>query len=66
MKAKIKTEIFENFMKENNLSKSQFCKMCKISPSTFKKIMNNDLHFCTSALFKIEKTIKVKIFQMFE
>lgn len=66
MTYKIKTEIFESFIKENNLSTAQFCKMCNISPCTFKKIMNNDFHFCISALFKIEKMIKVQVFQMFE
>ena len=66
MKYKIKTEIFENFIKENNLSTAQFCKMCKISPCTFKNIMNNDFDFCISALFKIEKVINVQVFQMFK
>ena len=41
----IKTEIFENYMKEHNLSKNAFCKLCKISPSVLKKIMNNQNNF---------------------
>ena len=39
MKNTIKTELIENFIKDNNLSKSKFCKMCKISQSTLNKIM---------------------------
>ena len=42
MKNTIKTELIENFIKENNLSKSKFCKMWKISQSTWNKIMTNN------------------------
>ncbi len=45
MKNIIKTELIENFVKENNLSKSKFCKMCKISQSTLYKIMTNGENF---------------------
>ena len=38
MKNTIKTELIENFIKDNNLSKSKFCEMCKISQSTLNKI----------------------------
>lgn len=38
MKNTIKTELIESFIKDNNLSKSKFCKMCKISQSTLNKI----------------------------
>lgn len=66
MENKIKTKILENFMKDNQLSKTQFCKLCKISPSTFQKIMTNNFHFKISALFKIAKVINIQVFQMFE
>ena len=52
MKNTIKNELIENFIKENNLSKSKFCEMCKISQSTLNKIMTNSENFRIIALFK--------------
>lgn len=65
MKNTIKTEIIEKYMNENKLSKTKFCKMCKISPSTLNKIMTNDDNFGIIALFKIARVIKVQVYQMF-
>lgn len=65
MKNTIKTEIIENFLFENKLSKTKFCKMCKIGPSTLNKIMTNNDNFGIIALFKIAKVIKVQVYQMF-
>ncbi len=62
----IKPEIFENYMKEHNLSKTAFCELCKISPSVLKKIMNNQNNFYIIALFRIAKVIKMEVYQMFE
>ena len=62
----IKTEIFENYMKEHNLSKNAFCKLCKISPSVLKKIMNNQNNFYIIALFRIARVIKMEVYQMFD
>ena len=57
MKNTIKTEIIENFMLENKISKSKFCKMCKISLSTLNKIMTNDDNFGIIELFKIARVL---------
>lgn len=65
MKNTIKTEIIENFMLANQISKTKFCKMCKISPSTLNKIMTNDDNFGIIALFKIARVVKVQVYQMF-
>lgn len=65
MKNTIKTELIENFVKENNLSKSKFCKMCKISQSTLNKIMTNSENFRIIALFKIARVLKIQVYQMF-
>ena len=61
----IKTELIENYIKENNLSKSKFCKMCKISQSTLYKIMTNGENFRIIALFKIARVLKIQVFEMF-
>ena len=65
MKNTIKTELIENFVKENNLSKSKFCKMCKISQSTLNKIITNNENFRIIALFKIARVLKIQVFEMF-
>lgn len=64
MKNTIKTEIIEKYIIKNKLSKTKFCKMCKISPSTLNKIMTNDDNFGIIALFKIARVIKVQVYQM--
>lgn len=65
MKNKIKSELIENFIKDNNLSKSKFCKMCKISQSTLDKIMTSNENFRIIALFKIARVLKIQVYQMF-
>ena len=65
MKNKIKSELIENFIKDNNLSKNKFCKMCKISQSTLDKIMTNSENFRIIALFKIARVLKIQVYQMF-
>ena len=65
MKNTIKTELIENFINDNNLSKSKFCKMCKISQSTLNKIMTNSENFKIIALFKIARVLKIQVFEMF-
>ena len=65
MKNTIKIEIIKNYLLKNKISKTKFCKMCKISPSTLNKILANDDNFEIIALFKIAKVIKVEVYQMF-
>ena len=65
MKNTIKTVLIENFIKDNNLSKSKFCKMCKISQSTLNKIITNNENFRIIALFKIARVLKIQVFEMF-
>ncbi len=65
MKNTIKTEIIEKFILENEISKTKFCKMCKISPNTLNKIIANDFNFEIVALFKIARVIKIEVYQMF-
>lgn len=65
MKNLIKTEIIENYLQENNLSKTKFCKMCGISHSTFRKIMDNDSNSSLVALFKVVKVMKIHLYEIF-
>lgn len=63
---KINTDLIERFMRERSLSKAQFCKMCKIAPSTFNKIMKNDHDFYLNALYRIKKIMQIQLFELFE
>ena len=65
MKKTIKTEIIKNYILENKMSKTKFCNLCKIAPSTLNKIMANDDNFRIIALFKIARVIKVRVHQLF-
>ena len=62
----IKTEILEDYIEKHNLSKTKFCKLCKISPSVLKKIMCNQDNFYIIALFRIARVIGIEVYQMFE
>ena len=60
-----KSEILEEYRKENNPSKQQFCKLCKISTNTYKKILNNENVIITS-LFRIARVLNIHVCEMFE
>lgn len=66
MKITFKKELFKNFMKENNLSVTKFCKLCKIDVSVYYKIMNDKTNFRINVLFKIAKVLKIQVYQMFK
>ena len=65
MQDTIKTEIIGSYMKEHNLSKNKFCKMCNVNIQTLNKILNNDFRFRVNALFKIARVLKIEVYQMF-
>ncbi|MCH5160210.1 MAG: helix-turn-helix transcriptional regulator [Clostridiales bacterium] len=62
----VKTELSAKYIEENNLSRTKFCQICKISTTTLKKIMNNDGIFRITALFKIARVLNVYIHELFK
>lgn len=65
MKNLINVKVFENYMKENNLNKTQFCKLCGIGLSTFNKLItNNYKHLSTMVLCKIANATNITPNQM--
>lgn len=64
MKDTINVTMIENYRKENNLTKTSFCKLCKISVSTYNKILKGE-NFNATALFKIARVLNVHIHQLF-
>lgn len=63
MKDKFKTEIIENYLKENKMSKTEFCKLCGISQGTLSRIINNG-NYRIDALFKISRVVKIQVYKM--
>ena len=59
-----KNEVFEDYMKTHNLSKSGFCKLCKISYSTFNKILTDDFNIRISVFDKIYQATGIKFTDM--
>lgn len=75
MRNRIKIEMVYDYMKNNNLLKTKFCKLCNISPAIFKKIEMFNLsgrkvvkgyNFNIATLFKIAKFIGIKLYEFFE
>lgn len=64
MKWYIRSEIIENFIKENNFTKIEFCKMCNISLNTLNKVLNNSGNFYLTTIVKIVKIIDIKFSQI--
>ncbi|MBQ8909231.1 MAG: hypothetical protein IJY90_02990 [Clostridia bacterium] len=65
MKNEINAEMILNYIKENNLTKTSFCKLCKIGLDTFERIMSNIRNYRIIALFKIARVMKIGVYQMF-
>ena len=63
---KIKTEIIRTYIARNNLSKSSFCRQCKIGYNTLNKIFNDDERFRITVLLKISKALGIQIQELFE
>ncbi len=64
MKNEFKTEIIENYLKENKISKTKFCRLCGINPCTLQRVMNNE-NYKINALFKIARVVKIQVYEMF-
>lgn len=56
----IKAEVIYQFIQDNNLTKKQFCEKCKISQSTFYRMLSGN-NFRISAIFKIAVFMHKKI-----
>lgn len=65
MENNINVKLINNFMKENNFTKSRFAHKCKISPSTLNKILQGNDNVGLLAVFKIARTIKKELHELF-
>lgn len=60
-----KTELIGNYIVENKISKTEFCKRCKIGTQTLKKIYNHNDNYKIIALFKIARLLEIRICDLF-
>ena len=58
MKKWIKVELITNYLKQNKLSKTEFCRRVGISVGVLNKILSNNINFRIDAIWKIAKVIK--------
>lgn len=61
----INTAIIEKYLKDNSLSKTKFCKMCKIQVSTYNRILSDKV-FGIVALFKMAKVMNIQVHKLFK
>jgi len=65
MKEIFNLEIIKNYMRDNNLTKTKFCKLSKISVKTFNKIINQQANFRSIAIFRVAKTMQIPVHLLF-
>lgn len=58
MKNWIRIDLIKDYLKDNNMSKVEFCRRVGISIGVLNKILTNKLNFRTDALIKIARQIK--------
>lgn len=65
MKTVININLIKDYIKDNNLTNPEFCKLCKISALTFERIMKDDLEVDLTAIFRISRILDVRLCEMF-
>lgn len=65
MSSSFNKKIILDFMKEHNLSKSKFCKLCGFGMTTLNKILNDDHSLRLNVLRKLSKTMDIEIKDFF-
>ncbi|MCI8596421.1 MAG: helix-turn-helix transcriptional regulator [Clostridia bacterium] len=61
----INVELIKQYIKENKLSVKEFCKQCKVSVSTYYKIINGK-NFDLIYLYRIAKRLHLSIHEIFK
>ena len=66
MKNFIKKSLIEDYLKEKNLSRETFAKMCRIPFKTLNNILSGIKSFYISDVFKISKVLEVDMTELFD
>lgn len=62
----IKVELITDYLQQNKLTKTAFCKQCKISLGTLNKILKNQKNVFITSIVKIARKINTELKDMFE
>ncbi len=54
-------DVINDYMKENRLTRKQFCKLCNLSENTFKSMMKKRLNLHLATIIKIATGTKMRI-----
>lgn len=66
MKERIKTELIEKYIDENDVSLEVFCNISNICKSDIQKIFVQNFDFGIDVIFKLAKVLKIEVFELFE
>ncbi len=66
MKNFIKKSLIEDYLKEKNLSRETFAKMCRIPFKTLNNILSGRKSFYISDVFNISKVLEVDMTELFD
>lgn len=64
MKGLVKVDMIKKFMQDNNLTRKEFAKMCKMSESTLYRILDGKGNFDCKYLLFISIAMNVQIYQL--
>lgn len=62
---RIRIELIEWYMKNNNLTKQEFCAECALSDSTFRKIMRGNYKYQTASIIRIAEKMKISVCDLY-
>lgn len=65
MRQLVNVDLIKEHIKTNNLTKREFCKQCNISVSTLYKILQGKTNFDLVFIFRIAKSMKVEVKDLF-
>ena len=65
MKVEFNIKLIEDYIKNNKLSKKEFCKLCGIGKPILRKILKNQQNLRLSALFKIARALNINVHELF-
>ena len=60
-KVRINFKFIKKYLRDNNLSIKQFCKMCDITYYNYKQFEKNDLKLKANLLYNVAKLINVSV-----
>ena len=61
---RFKCEEIIKYLKENNISKTEFCKLCSISIYTLNELLKGSVKVNAFKCFKVSKILKINLMEL--